>query len=426
MDRPGLKQDRQRDVLRRMFDAAVNAALPANCVAANLPPKPSGRTIVIGAGKASAAMAQAFEANWHGPLEGLVVTRYGHGVPCKSIEIVEASHPVPDAKGQETALRMLQMVRGLTTNDLVVALMSGGGSALLSLPPEGVSFEEKQALNRSMLASGAPIVAMNCLRKHVSRIKGGRLAVAACPAKLVTLAISDIPGDDLAAIASGPTLADATTFADARNVVSKYQLDLPSSILHHLAAANDESPKPGDPRLAGGTAICIASPMQSLESVSLVAKQSGYDPRILGDAMEGEARDVAKSMAELVRKAKLENKPLALISGGETTVTLRGNGIGGRNVEFLLALAIELDGLPGVYAMAADSDGIDGAADVAGAFISPDTLSQARKKNLNPAQFLTNNDAHTFFSCLCDQLITGPTLTNVNDIRIILVDPMKR
>ena len=412
--------------LRDIFNAAVKAARPADCVARNLPSMPIGRTIVVGAGKASAAMAQAFEANWEGPLAGLVVTRYGHAVPCRTIEVVQASHPVPDAKGHETATRMLKLVSGLTKDDLVVALMSGGGSSLLSLPPDGVTHTEKRALNLELLSSGAPIAAMNCLRKHVSRIKGGRLAVAAYPARVVTLAISDIPGDDLAAVASGPTLADSSTFADARAVVEKYGLVLPNSITRHLEEAADETPKPDNPRLAGALSICIASPRQSLEAAAQAARKHGYIPHVLGDAIEGEACDVALSMATQVRDAAARSQPIALLSGGETTVTLRGTGVGGRNVEFLLALAIELEDMPGVHALSADSDGIDGAAEVAGAFMTPDTLSRAHDLGLDPSHFLANNDAHTFFSHLGDQLVTGPTLTNVNDIRIILVDPVGR
>jgi glycerate 2-kinase len=411
--------------LRKIFDAAVVAAAPDLCIPAHMPEKPRGRTIVIGAGKASAAMAAAFERNWRHPLEGLVITRYGYAVPCSRIRIVEASHPVPDARGREAAEQVLKLVRGLTKDDLVVALMSGGGSALLSLPPEGVSDDDKRALNRALLASGAPIQEMNCVRKHVSRIKGGRLAAAAHPARVLTLAISDIPGDDLSAVASGPTMPDSTTYADARAIVARYAMTLPESIKRHLDQAADETPKPGDARLANAQAVCIASPQQSLEAAAAKAKELGFTPLILGDAIEGEARDVGTVLAgvakQVVRFGQPIQKPCAIISGGETTVTIRGKGVGGRNVECLLAMALKLHGAAGVYALAGDSDGVDGAAEVAGAMITPDTLDRARLLGINAADCVTNNDAHTFFEKLGDQVITGPTLTNVNDIRIILV-----
>jgi glycerate 2-kinase len=408
-----------------MFRAAVDAALPDKVMQHFMPAKPKGRTIVIGAGKASAAMAKAFEKNWAHPLEGLVVTRAGHAVPCSKIEIVEASHPVPDARGLHAAQRILRMMQGLTKDDLVVALISGGGSALLSLPVDGVTPEEKRAVNKALLASGAPISEMNCVRKHLSRIKGGRLAVAATPARVVTLAISDVPGDDLASVASGPTVPDPTTFEDALAIVKKYDLQLPASVLAHLKAARDETPKPGNIIFSNTKAHCIASPQLSLMAAADVARKAGYEPLILGDALEGEAREVGTVLAgiglQAARFGQPVKPPCAIISGGETTVTVRGAGTGGRNVELLLSLALKLHSHADIHALAADTDGIDGGAEVAGALINPTTLVRARSLGLDPAAMLANNDAHSFFSRLGDQLITGPTLTNVNDFRVMLV-----
>ncbi|MDP1907695.1 MAG: glycerate kinase, partial [Hyphomicrobium sp.] len=336
-----------RKLLRTMFDAAVAAAMPDQCVPQNLPAKPKGRTIVVGTGKASAAMAQVLEKSWNGPLSGLIVTRYGHAVPCKQIEIVEAAHPVPDDAGTNGARRMLAMVKGLTKDDLVIALISGGGSALLSLPAEGISVEEKRAVNRALLKSGAPISEMNCVRKHLSAIKGGRLAAAAHPARVVSLVISDVPGDDLAAVGSGPTVADPTTFAQARAIIAKYHIDAPLAVIRHLEQAGDETPKPGDPRLAGIETKLIASPQKSLEAAAAIARKAGITPLILGDSIEGEAREVGFVMAGIALQSRRFGQPVpapcVLISGGETTVTVRGNGAGGRNVEFLLALALKLD-----------------------------------------------------------------------------------
>ncbi len=420
------KSEKQIQLVKAMFNAAVQQALPLNTMPAHMPKPPRGRTIVVGAGKASAAMAQVFEQNWQAPLEGLIVTRYGHGVPCTKIEIVEASHPVPDDAGTKAAARMLQMVQGLSSDDLVVALISGGGSALLSLPVDGVSAEDKRAVNRGLLKSGAPISEMNCVRKHLSKIKGGRLAAAAFPAQVLTLVISDVPGDDLTAVASGPTLADPTTFAEARAIIEKYQIDVPPSVSAHLAAAKDETPKPNDPRFANAKAICIASPQKSLEAAAAIAKNAGYAPIILGDAIEGEARELGIIMAGIALQAKRFSQPIrppcAIISGGETTVTVKGTGAGGRNVEFLLSLALKLNGVQGIHALAGDTDGIDGAREVAGAFITPETLSDARKFSIDPWASLANNDAHNFFANVQSQVITGPTLTNVNDFRVILVD----
>jgi glycerate 2-kinase len=408
-----------------MFRAAVDAALPDKVMQHFMPERPKGRTIVIGAGKASAAMAQAFEKNWAYPVEGLVVTRAGHAVPCEKIEIVEASHPVPDARGLQAAERILKMVQGLSKDDLVVALISGGGSALLSLPIEGVTPEEKRAVNKALLASGAPIGEMNCIRKHLSRIKGGRLAVAAAPARVLTLAISDVPGDDLASVASGPTVPDPTTFEDAQTIVKKYDLQLPASVMAHLKAARHETPKPGNKYFVNAQAHCIASPQMSLMAAADVSRKAGYEPLILGDALEGEARDVGTVLAGIALQAarfgQPAKPPCAIISGGETTVTVRGNGTGGRNVELLLSMALKLHGNADIHALAADTDGIDGGAEVAGALINPTTLARARSIGLDPAAMLANNDAHSFFARLGDQLITGPTLTNVNDFRVMLV-----
>ena len=414
-----------RALLRAMFDAAVAAALPEKSVPLHLPPPPKGRTVVIGAGKASAAMARALEDHWAGPLTGLVVTRYGHAVPCQRIEIVEAAHPVPDAKGREAAARLLQTVQGLTEDDLVIALISGGGSSLLSLPAPGLTLEDKQAVNRALLRSGAHIGEMNSVRKHLSAIKGGRLAAAAAPAQVVTLVISDVPADDPSVIASGPTIADATTFAEARAVLAKYGITEPEAAVRHLERAENETPKPGDPALARASTIMIATPQMSLEAAAAVARDAGIAPLILGNAIEGEAREVGRVMAGIARQASLYDqpaaKPLVLLSGGETTVTVSGKGSGGRNVEFLLSLAVDLNEQPGVFALAADTDGIDGAEEVAGAIITPDTISRAAARGVSAKERLADNDGHGFFEALGDQVITGPTLTNVNDFRAILI-----
>ena len=418
--------EKQIQLMRAMFDAAVKTALPSNCIPAHMPTPPKGRTIIVGAGKASAAMAQVFEKNWNAPLKGLVVTRYGHGAICKNIEIVEAAHPVPDEAGTKAAARMLKMLKGLSKDDLVVALISGGGSALLSLPANGISVEDKRAVNKALLKSGAPISEMNCVRKHLSAIKGGRLAAMAYPARVVTLVISDVPGDDLAAVASGPTVADPTTFAEARKILAKYEIEVPASVSAHLGKSQDETPKINDPRLANAKAICIASPQKSLEAAAAIAKSAGYEPIILGDAIEGEAREVGTVMAGIAMQAKRFGQPIktpcAIISGGETTVTVKGNGAGGRNVEFLLSLAIKLNGIESIHALAGDTDGVDGAREVAGAYITPTSLIEARKLKIDPWALLTNNDAHNFFQSINTLIITGPTLTNVNDFRVILVD----
>jgi len=412
-------------LLRRMFDAAVAAAMPGSTVPAHLPQPAKGRTVVIGAGKASAAMAAAVEAHWSGPLEGLVVTRYDHAVPCQRIEIVEAAHPVPDAAGEQAARRILEMVQGLRADDLVLALISGGGSSLLALPADGLTLDDKQAVNKALLRSGASIDEMNCVRKHLSAIKGGRLAAASYPARLVALMISDVPGDDPAVIASGPTVADPTTRHDALAIIAKYGIDLAPHIRAHLDSDACESVKPGDPRLATVENVLIATPQASLEAAAAVAREAGIQPVILGDSLEGEARDVAKVMAgiakQVVRHGQPAPRPCVLLSGGETTVTVKGDGTGGRNVEFLLALAVALGGEPGVSGLAADTDGVDGAAEVAGAWITDNTLAAAEAMGIDAKASLARNDGHGFFQALGQQLITGPTLTNVNDFRAVLI-----
>jgi glycerate 2-kinase len=414
-------------LLQAMFTAAREAADPAQCVAPHLPPVPKGRTVVVGAGKAAASMARAVELAWPAaaPLEGLVVTRYGHDVPCDRIQVVEASHPVPDSAGEKAAALILQKVKGLGPDDLVLCLISGGGSALLSLPADGLTLEDKQAVNRALLSCGANIAEMNCLRKHLSAIKGGRLAAAAAPAPLVSLLISDVPGDDPAVIASGPTVPDPTTYADAQAVIEKYGIDLPANVKTHLAAAKHESPKPGDKVFANTSMTMIATPQMALEAAAKVARDAGITPLILGDAIEGEARDVAMVMAGIARQVRRHGQPVkapcVLLSGGETTVTIRGKGRGGRNAEFLTALAVALDGAEGIYALAADTDGIDGSEDNAGAWLSPDSIARAARKGIDVKACLANNDGYSFFQAAGGLIVTGPTLTNVNDFRAILV-----
>jgi glycerate 2-kinase len=417
--------DEHRFLLRAMFDAAVNAAAPALCVPPHLPPPPKGRTIVVGAGKAAAAMAVAVEAHWNGPLDGLVVTRYGHGAPTTRIKVVEASHPVPDAAGPAAARAILDLVKGLGPDDLLLCLISGGGSALLALPDGDITLADKQAINRALLRSGAHIGEMNCVRKHLSAIKGGRLAAAAAPARVVSLIISDVPGDDLSVIASGPTVPDATTQADALAVLRKYSIETPPAVLKQLADPKAETPKPGDPRFANVSNILIATPQGSLEAAAKVAREAGFAPLILGNAIEGEARECGIVHAGVALQAAGFGQPIAppcaIISGGETTVTVRGKGRGGRNAEFLLSLAIALGGRAGASALAADTDGIDGSEDNAGAIIGPDTLTRAAKAGVDVVKHLANNDAYTAFSTLGDLIVTGPTRTNVNDFRAILV-----
>ena len=409
--------------LRSLFDAAIAAAQPSQTLARMLPPLPRGRTVVIGAGKASAEMARALEAAWPGPLSGFVVTRYGHGAATKHIEIAEASHPVPDEAGAAAARRMLEVVTGLTADDLVIALISGGGSALLPMPLPGLTLADKQAVNRSLLKSGATITEMNCVRRHLSGIKGGRLAAACAPAKVVTLAISDIPGDGPGDIASGPTVEDATTCADALRIVRKYGIELAGPVRQVLESGAGETPKLS---ASGNEFHLVATPQASLEAAAALAHESGITPFILGDSLEGESRDVGVVMAGIARQVARRGQPFAppcvLLSGGETTVTVRGNGKGGRNVEFLLSLAIALAGEPGVHAIAGDTDGVDGAEEIAGAYLGPTTLARALAAQMLPADSLAANDGHGFFGALGDSIVTGPTLTNVNDFRAILVE----
>ena len=410
--------------LRRLFDAAVAAADPALGVPPHLPEPPKGRTVVVGAGKASAAMARAVEDHWPGDLSGLVVTHYGCAVPCERIEIVEAAHPVPDASGLKAAGRILDLAESLGLDDLMLCLISGGGSALLSLPAEGLTFEDKQAVNWALLRSGATIGDMNCVRKHLSAIKGGRLAFSAAPAKVVSLMISDVPGDDPAVIASGPTVADDTTTADALQVLERFSIDVPSGVTAWLGGAEAETPKPGDAVFANTENRIVARPQDSLEAAAQAAEEMGLTPVILGDAIEGEARDVALAHAELAHAepARGGGRPVVLLSGGEVTVTLKGDGgRGGPNTEYLLALVLALDGAPGIHAMACDTDGIDGSEDNAGAVIGPETLARAIDAGLDAKAYLDGNDAYSFFQSLGDLVVTGPTLTNVNDFRAILV-----
>jgi glycerate 2-kinase len=413
-------------LLRELLEAALEAARPANGILPHLPSPPPGRTIVLGAGKAAAAMAQAVERHMAGRLQGLVVTRYGHGAPCARIEVVEAAHPVPDAAGQDAARRILELAAGAGPDDLVLCLISGGASALLALPAPGLTLEDKRAINRALLASGADIGQMNVVRKHLSAIKGGRLAAAAHPARVVSLLISDVPGDDPAVIGSGPTVPDPSTFKDAEAILARYRIEAPAKVVEHLRAAADETPKPADPRLEGIETVLIARPQASLEAAAAMARQRGLEPVILGDAIEGEAREVAKVMAAIALQVRRHGQPVAppcvLLSGGETTVTVRGHGRGGRNAEFLLALAVQLNGAPGISALAADTDGIDGSEDNAGAMITPDTLARAEALGLDAKARLADNDGYGFFSALEDLVVTGPTLTNVNDFRAILVD----
>ena len=412
-------------LLTAMFEAAVAAADPMLCVPAHLPTDVKGRLVVVGAGKASARMAQAVEAHWTGPLEGVVVTRYGHAAPCEHIRIVEAAHPVPDAAGEEATRAILDAVSGLGEDDMVLALISGGGSALLTAPAGDITLEEKRAVNTALLKSGAHIGEMNIVRKHLSRVKGGGLAAAAYPARVLSLMISDVPGDDPGTIASGPTVGTATTPADALALLERYGIDMPDAVRAHLAA-DIPPPAPDDPRLARTENRVIAAPQLSLEAAARVAREAGVTPLILGDAIEGESREVARVMAGIAAQVRRHGQPLpapcVLISGGETTVTVRGAGRGGRNVEFALALALALEKAQGIHAIACDTDGVDGAEETAGALVAPDTLTRAVAAGLDPRAMLDANDGHSFFERLDDRIVTGPTLTNVNDFRAILID----
>jgi hydroxypyruvate reductase len=422
MENPPLEPKR---FLRVLFEAAVAAALPAKRVPAFLPAPPKGRTLVVGAGKAAATMARAVEDNWPGNLSGLVITRYGHRVPTTRIEVIEASHPVPDQAGADAARRMMDMVRGLTPDDLVLALISGGGSALMPMPFKGLSLADKQTINSTLLKSGASIHEMNCVRRHLSAIKGGRLAVACYPAKVVNLLISDVPGDNPVDIASGPTVGDPTTCADALAIVARYGIDLPQNAEALLKSGAGETIKPDDPRLASVETHRIATPALALQTAAEIAQAHGIRPHLLGDDIEGEARDVAKVLGgialSVARHGEPFRAPCVLLSGGETTVTVRGSGRGGRNVEFLLSLALTLKGQAGIYALAGDTDGVDGLEEIAGAYVAPDTLDRAFARGIRPQEALADNDGHGFFEALGDSLVTGPTLTNVNDFRAILI-----
>ena len=412
-------------LLQKMFAAAVDAAQPRHCLPAHLPTAPTGRTLIIGAGKASAEMARVVEQHWPGPLSGLVVTRYGYKVPCERIEIVEAAHPVPDQAGLDAARRILALVQGLGADDLVICLISGGGSSLLALPGDGLTLADKQALNRDLLKSGATISEMNCVRRHLSAIKGGRLAAACFPARLVTLAISDVPGDDPINIASGPTSADPTTCLDALAILQRYAITVPPQVRALLESGRGESVKPGDARLANSETRMIATPQMALEAAAAVAREAGVQAHILGDSIEGEARDVGIVMAGIARQVARFGQPFSapcvLLSGGETTVTIRGDGRGGRNVEFLLSLGVALDGHAGIHAIACDTDGVDGQEEIAGATLAPDTLQRAWALGIRPRDSLADNDGHGFFQALGDSVICGPTLTNVNDFRAVYI-----
>ena len=414
-----------RMILQSLFETAVARAQPALAVADHLPSPPKGRTVVIGAGKASAQMARALELAWPGPISGLVVTRYGYGEKCDRIEIVEAAHPVPDAAGLAAANRLVELVSDLTADDLVIALISGGGSSLLPAPAPGMSLDDEQAVNRALLASGAPIGVMNLIRNQFSTIKGGRLALAAAPARVATLVVSDVPGDDPAVVASGPTLPLPGDRAQARRLADLYGLDLPATALAILASEDNLPPAMDDEIFAQNSVATIASAALSLEAAADEARSRGIGAAILSDSIEGEARDVAQVHAAMAREIVLRNRPftrpVVLLSGGETTVTIRGKGRGGRNGEFLLALAIALDGVDGVTALAGDTDGIDGSEDNAGAFVDGTSARRMREAGVDPLAALANNDAYAAFEAIGDLLVTGPTGTNVNDFRAILV-----
>ncbi len=415
-----------RDVLTKLFQAAVRAADPGEAMAPFLPECPKGRTVIVAIGKGATQMARAFMSRWSGPVEGLVVTRYGQAGPVPGLEVVEASHPVPDAAGAAAAQRLLRLVSGLGENDLVVALVSGGGSALLPAPLPGLTLEDEIALNRALLASGAPISAMNALRKQISAIKGGRLAKAAAPARVVTLVVSDVPGDDPALVASGPTVPDATGRSEARRLVDLYRLDLPPAIAALLRSDDAPAPLPDDPAFARNEVHVIASAAKSLEAAASAARAIGYETAFLSDAIEGEAREVGSVLAALTREVALRNRPFAkpviMLSGGETTVTLAGaGGRGGRNGEFLLSLALGIDGLNGVTALAADTDGIDGTEDNAGGFADGESVARMRQAGIDPRALLGAHDSYGAFSTVGDLFVPGPTGTNVNDFRAILI-----
>lgn len=410
-----------RAFLEALFRRAVDVADPMQVVPAHLPERPQGRTLVIGAGKASARMAEAVESVW-GPCEGLVLTRYGYGRPCKGIEIAEAAHPVPDEAGERATARLLDMVGGLGPADLVLALISGGGSALLSAPAEGMTLADEQALNAALLASGAPIGKMNVVRKHVSRVKGGQLAAACYPARVLSLLISDVPGDDPAEIASGPTVGETSTVEDALAIIERYSVDAPKAVLAALARGSGVV-SPADSKLSTADTRVIAAPSQSLSAAADEAGKLGIEVRMLGDALEGEARDLGAEQARLAMSLRGAQKPVLLLSGGECTVTRRGDGVGGPNAEFVLSSALTLNGAKRIHVLACDTDGVDGAAEVAGAYAGPETLAVAQERGVDAGEALARNDAHTFFNTVGSQIVTGPTLTNVNDFRAVLILP---
>ncbi|WP_372867536.1 glycerate kinase [Pseudomonas sp.] len=413
-----------QSLLRELFASAIDAAHPRQVLADCLPADRSGRVIVIGAGKAAAAMAEVIEREWQGEVSGLVVTRYEHGANCSRIEVVEAAHPVPDDAGERVARRVLELVSDLTESDRVIFLLSGGGSSLLALPADGITLKDKQAINKALLKSGASIGEMNCVRKHLSAIKGGRLAKACWPASVYTYAISDVPGDEPTVIASGPTVADPTTSAQALAILGRYAIEIPSTVSAWLQDPRSETVKPGDPCLARSHFQLIAAPQQSLDAAAARAEAAGFATLILGD-LEGESREVAKVHAGIARQVLLHGQPIqapcVILSGGETTVTVRGNGRGGRNAEFLLSLTDSLKGLPGVYALAGDTDGIDGSEDNAGALMTPDSYARATALGLSSSDELDNNNGYGYFAALDALIVTGPTRTNVNDFRAILI-----
>ncbi len=412
--------------LRRLFEAAIAAGLPEQCVRQALPDPPRGRTVVLGAGKAAASMARAVEQNWTAPLEGLVVTRYGHGAKTDRIEVVEAAHPVPDAAGRQAASRMLNLASGLGPDDLALCLVSGGGSALLANPVQSVTLDEKREVTRSLLRSGASIAEINVVRKHLSAIKGGRLAEACHPARVVTLAISDVAGDDPSIIASGPTVPDPSTTGDAISVIERYGIQAADAVIKHLRSGSAETAKPGDPAFSRDEYSIVATGQRALDAAASIVTAAGFTPLVLGDRVEGEARQVAEAHAALVLQMRggdhRVQPPCVVLSGGETTVTIRGGGQGGPNTEYLLALGLALNGARGIWALAADTDGLDGVGDNAGAILAPDSLGRIRRQGLDPEAALTDNDAYAIFDGIGDLVFTGPTRTNINDFRAILIE----
>lgn len=415
-----------QELLEKLFQSAIDAVLPARCMTSYLPDPPTGRTVVVGAGKAAAAMARVAVDHYGDSVSGLVITRYGHGLGATrmgNVEVIEAGHPIPDDRGTAAAEHILELAQSCLSDDLLLCLLSGGGSALLALPAPGLSLGDKQAVTRDLMACGATIDEINCVRKHLSAIKGGRLAIAAQPTPVITLAISDVAGDDPTVIASGPTTGDLTTFADARAILKRFGIEPPEAIARHLSEAKVESPKPDDPRLQTAELHIIAAAKNALTAAAQTTKEMGFEPVVLGDDIQGEAREVAQMHADLARQHQSKGKAVALLSGGETTVTIRGSGGGGPNTEYALALSIALAGNSGIAAIACDTDGIDGSEDNAGAMIFPDTMSRAQTRGLNAQAFLDNNDSYGFFDSLGDLVRPGPTLTNVNDFRAILVRP---